>query len=124
MGAQPADPIVLSVPTQPQPQNAPELYLDLMKKVLTRALIASGRDRRTISPQGPKSWVLHHLNRLALHYDLEAVRLMRSSPRDYVESVHETMNRLEDAETMLGTRQLDQMQQCIVDVLTRNVPGD
>jgi O-methyltransferase len=49
---------------------------------------------------------------------------VQSSPADYLESGHEAGKRVEDAETMLGTRQLDQMQRCIQDVLERNVPGD
>src|SRR6201999_2172359 len=36
----------------------------------------------------------------------------------------EVANRVEDAETMLGTRQLDHMQQCIADVIERGVAGD
>lgn len=101
-----------------------ELYLDLMKKILTRALTANGVERHTIRPQGPKSWLLHYFNRAAGRYGLEAVRLKASCAEDYHESGHEANNRAEDAETMLGTRQLDHMQQCIVDVLRRNVPGD
>jgi hypothetical protein len=95
-----------------------------MKKILTRALTANGMERHTIWPHGPKSSLLYRFNRAASRYGLEAVRLTPSSAEDYLESGHEADNRVEDAETMLGTRQLDHMQQCIVDVLTRNIPGD
>jgi O-methyltransferase len=95
-----------------------------MKKVLTRALTANGLERHTIRPHGPKSLLLHHFNRAAARFGLEAVRLTPSHPQDYLESGHEARNRVEDAETMLGTRQLDHMQRCILDVLTRDVPGD
>lgn len=116
---------VYKVPgTQPLPRNPSEIYLDLMKKVLTRALLANGLERHTIIPHGPKSRLLCRFNRVAARFGLEAVRLAESSAEDYLESGHAAMNRVEDAETMLGTRQLDHMQQCIVDVLTRNVPGD
>jgi O-methyltransferase len=67
---------------------------------------------------------LHRFNRAAVRFGLEAVRLSPSCAEDYLESVCESENRVEDAETMLGTRQLDHMQRCIVDVLTRNIPGD
>jgi O-methyltransferase len=117
-------PIVLPVETLPGPRTAPELYLDLMKKILTRALTGKELERHTIRPWGPKSAILCRFNRLAARYGLEAVRLVRSSAQDYLESGHEAGNRVEDAETMLGTRQLDQMQRCIEDVLTRNIPGD
>jgi O-methyltransferase len=120
----PAAPVILSVDTQPKPRTPSELYLDLMKKVLTRALTANGMERHTIRPHGPKSRLLHGFNRAAARFGLEAVRLTPSSAEDYLESGHEARNRVEDAETMLGTRQLDHMQKCIVDVLTRNVPGD
>jgi O-methyltransferase len=118
------DPIVLSVHTQPKPQTPSELYLDLMKKILTRALTAKGIERHTIRPHRLESSLLDRFNRVASRFGLEAVRLTPSSPEDYLESGHEANNRVEDAETMLGTRQLDHMQQCIVDVLTRNIPGD
>jgi hypothetical protein len=117
-------PVILSVHTQPTPRDASELYLDLMKKVLTRALIATGMERHTILPHGPKSRFLCRFNRLAARYGLEAVRLKASSAEDYLESGNAASNRVEDAETMLGTRQLDSMQLCIVDVLNRNIPGD
>jgi O-methyltransferase len=118
------DPVILSVDIQPTPRTPPELYLDLMKKVLTRALLATGMERHTIRPRGPKSRLLSRLNRAIARFGLEAVRLTPSCAEDYLESGHEAGNRVEDAETMLGTRQLDHMQQCIVDVLTRGVPGD
>ena len=117
-------PVILSVQTHPTPRTPAELYLDLMKKVLTRALTATGMERHTIRPVGPKSWLLHHFNRAAARLSLETVRLTPSNAQNYLESGHEAGNRVEDAETMLGTRQLDHMQQCIVDVLNRNIPGD
>jgi len=117
-------PVVLSVHTQPKPRTPTELYLDLMKKVLTRALTANGMERHTIRPVGPKSWLLCRFNRLADRFGLEAVRLTPSCAEDYLESGYEATNRVEDAETMVGTRQLDHMQRCILDVLTRNIPGD
>jgi len=117
-------PAFLPVHTQPPPQDPAELYLDLMKRILTRALTANGLERHTIQPVGPKSRLLYHFNRLVRGVGLETVRLKPSCAEDYIESGHEATNRAEDAETMLGTRQLDHMQRCIVDVLTRNVPGD
>jgi O-methyltransferase len=114
----------LSVQTQPTPQSPVELYLDLMKKVLTRALTANGMERHTIQPVGPKSWLLHRFNQLAHRVGLEAVRLTPSCAEEYLESGDQARNRVEDAETMLGTRQLDHMQRCIADVLARNIPGD
>jgi len=95
-----------------------------MKKVLTRALTAKGMERHTVRPRGPKSRMVDKFNRMAGRFGLELVRLTPSSANDYLESGHEATNRVEDAETMLGTRQLDHMQRCIRDVLDRNTPGD
>lgn len=114
----------LGVHTEPTPRTPSELYLDLIKKVLTRSLIATGMERHTIHPHGPKSRLLSLFNNAIARFGLEAVQLTPSSAEDYLESGHEAGNRVEDAETMLGLRQLDHMQQCIVDVLNRGVPGD
>jgi hypothetical protein len=100
------------------------LYLDLLKKTLTRSLVAKGMERHTIAPLGPKSKLIHTFNRMAAGLGLEMVRLRKSTAEDYLESGHAATNRVEDAETMLGTRQLDHAQKCIVDVLKRNVAGD
>lgn len=101
-----------------------ELYLDLLKRILTRALIANDLERHTIVPAGPKSRVIHGLNRFAAHLKLEAVRLVKTTEEDYLESGHEACKRAESAETMLGLRQLEHVQECIVDVLQNGVPGD
>ena len=55
---------------------------------------------------------------------LQLVRVVPCAPRDYLESSHASRGRNEDAETILGTRQLDNMQACITDVIRRGVPGD
>jgi O-methyltransferase len=116
--------IAASIQTDPVPATLPELYLDLMKKLLTRAIVARRSERHTLLPRGPKSRLLCKINRLSNRFGLEFVRLVGSSEADYLESGHEASKRVEDAETMLGTRQLDQMQRCIDDVLRKSVPGD
>ena len=116
--------IASSVQTEPTPATPSELYLDLMKKLLTRAIVARRTERHTVRAEGTKSRALCQVNRVATRFGIECVRLVRCSPIDYLESGHEARRRVEDAETMLGTRQLDQMQRCIQDVLERDVPGD
>jgi O-methyltransferase len=116
--------MILSVRTEPTPRSPAELYLDVMKKVLTRALTANGLERHTIRPHGPKTRLLQRFNKAVAGMGLEIVRLTPSSAQDYLESGHEATNRVEDAETMLGTRQLDHMQRCTLDVLENNIPGD
>ena len=117
--------ISAAVDTFPRPESPEELYLDLLKKTLTRALVARPFERQTLRPSRP---LLRRFYRFlkprltARNYEL--VRLLRSDAQQYVESGNETKARAEDAETMLGTRQLDNMQACIADVVRRNVPGD
>jgi hypothetical protein len=88
-----------------------------MKIVLTRALTAKGLERHTILPGGPKSKLLHKINQVVATFGLELVRLVPSTSENYLESGHAETNRVEDAETMFGIRQLDNMQRWIVDVL-------
>jgi hypothetical protein len=78
--------------------SAAELYLDLLKKTLTRTLFGDG----SLHPFDP------HESRHA--YD----PVLRSEGRDWPA----------EGETMIGLHRLDNLQACIVDVLERGVPGD
>ena len=108
-----AAPVILSVHTQPTPRDPAELYLDLMKKVLTRALIAKGMERHTISPHGPKSWLLYRFNHLAARFGLEAVRLTASSAEDYLESGNAARNRNYKSNCKLFKVQMPHSKPCI-----------
>src|SRR4051794_38648061 len=110
------------IKTETSPRTSEELYLDLLKKILTRALIANEFERHTVLPVGPKSRLVHRLNRSAA-CRFEVVRLVHTSAVNYLESGHEAAFRMESAETMLGLRQLGHMERCIVDVLREGVPG-
>lgn len=103
---------------------AAELYLDIMKGALTRALFTTGIERHTVRPRGPKSRLIAVLNAVISRFDVEIVRLYRSTADDYLESGHEATNRAEDAESMLGRRQFDNMHRCVQDVLRHSVAGD
>lgn len=97
-----------------------ELYLDLLKKTLTRA-IAPGQVERLafygpgLRP-GAKRWLLNRLGSRGLTVvtttaiDPEA----RAEGRDWPV----------DAETMVGLRRLDNLQLCLTDVVAAGVPGD
>ena len=118
-------PIVMRVVTAPEPSTTAELYLDLMKRTLTRAVMAKPRERHTLSARAPGKRHLIEAAQAVLGWrSLELVRTIRCTEADYVESGHAAANRAEDADTMLGTRQLDQMQAAITDVVQRQVPGD
>jgi O-methyltransferase len=120
-----AHPIGARVKTLPAPQTPAEMYLDLLKKALTRALVAKPRERHRFIPTVPlRRMLAGRLQGVLRSANLELVRLIRTEPEDYLESGHMAESRVEDAETMLGLRQLDNMQACVVDVLRNEVPGD
>ena len=117
--------ISIDVRTEPEPKSANEMYLDLLKRTLSRVLGAKRHERHTIFPG--RRWLrfLSQVVRTMLApWGLELVRLIETGPDDYLESGDAACNRAEDAETMLGAHQLDQMQLCINDVLDHDVPGD
>jgi len=80
----------------PDTHRAAELYLDLLKKCLTRLLFP---DR-------------------SLHHDLATTS--RQSPADRKEG----RDWPTEAETMIGLRRLDNLQACVVSVIENEVPGD
>ncbi|MBA2246157.1 MAG: class I SAM-dependent methyltransferase [Gemmatimonadetes bacterium] len=97
-----------------------ELYLDLMKRVLTR----SGFE----SDYGPIH--LRKGSTRALVPTL-GLRLLRRSGFDlrrrvYVDAAARAEGRdwPSEAETMVGLRRLDHLQGCIADILSKDVPGD
>lgn len=103
--------------------TAEALYLDLLKKCLTR--YAFGETYRTVNwSQGglwhalsnPIQKVLSFLTsrRLALAYRVPFDPVARAEGRDWPV----------EAETMIGLRRLDNLQYCITNILRQGVPGD
>jgi O-methyltransferase len=103
-----------------RPAVAPELYLDLLKKCLTRSLFGEGH-----VPVVPRRGTAKHLlfrpvRRWLAGKDMEVIRHLpfdeatRAEGRDWPA----------EAETMAGLRRLDNLQWCVTDVLRRGVPGD
>jgi Macrocin-O-methyltransferase (TylF) len=74
--------------------DARDLYLDLMKRVLTNSIY----EDPNVGPWQPPRYS----------------RELRLEGRDWPR----------DAHTMIGTKRLDNLQRCVEDVLLRNVPGD
>lgn len=102
-----------------------DLYLDLLERTITRAVLARSVERHTWRPGFPVKRQLVALMKWACSLaGLEVVRLVKTTPEDYLESGHAARNRAEDAESMVGTLQFDSMQACIADVVANNVPGD
>ncbi|MDQ6705028.1 MAG: TylF/MycF family methyltransferase, partial [Acidobacteriota bacterium] len=109
--------------THNPPGDAAELYLELIKKVLTRSAFPH-EYRPLLSPASADS----HISRLAhlylgallakLHFGL--YRRTRIDPAKRAQGTDWPA----EAETMAGTKRLDQVHSCIKDVLASNVPGD
>jgi O-methyltransferase len=117
----PAEPVASAVKTAPVPQTPEELYVDLLKKTLTRAQVAGRVERRPPESNGLiRNAAFAFLNR----HGFEMVKLVPSNADSYTEPVYKDEARVPGAETMVGLKQLDNVQFCVTDVLRRKVPGD
>lgn len=121
-----AAPIAVAVKTAPTPSSPEELYLDLLKKTLTRAQTVGRYARHTPEARGPlESYLYSAANSILGAGRFEMVELLPSNPLGYLEGGGVNLQmRQDDAETMVGTRQLDNIQFCITDVMKRKIPGD
>ena len=110
-----------NAPTATPDVDTPEaLYLDLMKKCLTR--YAFGEHYHSLDfPAGTLRRALYHPFRsLLATRRLEIVKRMSHDARIRAEGEDWPA----DAETMIGLKRLDNIQRCVTDVLRRRVPGD
>lgn len=105
------------VPRHP-PETPEELYLDLLKKSLTRYLFAETEPRSRFQE------LRHRAMRTASaqlgRFGHGVPQRVQSNPADRAEG----RDWPADAETMIGLRRLDNLQDCVVDVLERDIPGD
>jgi len=121
----PAVSIASTVRTNPQPRTPEELYLDLLKKTLTRAQVASRYEYHTLELHSRINRLVYRLAKPLLHdRGVELVRVTASDAEAYMNAGYENDERRENGETMVGLRQLDNVQLCVADVLRRKVPGD
>ena len=101
-------------------RTAAELYLDLLKKCLTRYLFGE-----EYVPVVPKQATLQRLlfqpirGALATR-DLQVVRRAPFDPQTRAEGRDWPAT----AESMIGLRRLENLERCVIDVLRRGVPGD
>jgi hypothetical protein len=110
---------------QPDPRTPEELYLDLVKRALTRTLTSRTLERHTLEPRGGvRRMISGAIGAVLGPLHMELVRVRPCGPNDYLESGHAALNRVEDAETMVGTRQLDNMQACVTAVIRDRIAGD
>jgi O-methyltransferase len=97
-----------------------ELYLDLLKKCLTRALFPE-----SYRPALPAKGLL----RTAFYAPVRKLLAVRGLTLGRLERFDDEARSVGadwpiEAETMIGLRRLDNLQECITDVLRRGVPGD
>ena len=104
-------------PGEFRPRDTPqELYLDAMKRILTRY----GLEDRYVPLIRPQSRVGRLIapflkgDYLPLFWQLPFDPAVREAGKDWPRN----------AETMIGMKRLDNLQDCVTDVIRRNVPGD
>ena len=106
------------------PSTAPELYLDLLKKCLTRYAFPERRRPPWRSPlkkwHGFKWYVYQLIGDILARQNLEIVKKI---PFDPDERMHGE-DWPAEAETMIGLKRLDNLQNCIEDAMRSGVPGD
>lgn len=102
------------------PESSPELYLDLLKKCLTRYLFLE-RWRLVQPPRRTLSHLVHNavekllaLGGYALVRRVSIEPEVRAQARDWPP----------EAETMIGLAGLDNLQHCVTEVIRNKVPGD
>lgn len=94
-----------------------ELYLDLLKKCLTRSIFG---ERFRPLPRDNNDLFVKTVGKLLASKNLEIVRSAEFDPATRAEG----LDCPADAETMIGLRRLQNLQDCITDVLANNIKGD
>lgn len=104
----------------PTGNGVQDLYLDLLKKCLTRLLFPE-QYRLILPPESRlRRTVWRGAQRFLARFGLDLVQ--RGRPDCSVRE--EGLDWPASAETMVGLKRLDNLQNCIVDVLRKGVPGD
>jgi O-methyltransferase len=111
---------VQSPATHGAQEQLAELYLDLLKKCLTRYAMGENSVRHEF-PKGTLRRTLFAPIKRAL--SSRGIELVRATPFDPA-SRAEGKDWPRDAETMIGLKRLDNIQACVTDVVRRGVPGD
>lgn len=94
-----------------------ELYLDLLKKCLTRSIF--GEKYRAL-PADHNNLLLKTVGKWLANQDLQIVRAAKFDRR----AREEGLDWPEEGETMIGLKRLQNLQECITGVIQQNVPGD
>ena len=97
--------------------SAAELYLDLLKKCLTRSIF--GEKYRSL-PANTNNLLLKSVGKWLANQDLQIVRAAKFDQH----AREEGLDWPEEGETMIGLKRLQNLQDCITGVVQQNVPGD
>jgi O-methyltransferase len=103
-----------------EPITSEALYLDLLKRCLTRYAFREAYEPVRGPPAGLRRLAYDAIRGAVASRGIELVRRTRFDP----EARAEGRDWPPEAETMIGLRRLDHLQQCICEVLERDVPGD
>lgn len=98
-------------------QSPTELYLDLLKKCLTRSIF--GEKYRSL-PADNNNLLLKTVGKWLANQDLQIVRAAKFDQH----AREEGLDWPEEGETMIGLKRLQNLQDCITAVVQQNVPGD
>jgi O-methyltransferase len=102
-------------------RTAAELYLDLLKGCLTRSVVGGEDYVPAVPPRGTvKHQLFEPVRKWLAAKDMEVIRHLPFNPEVRAEG----RDWPAEAETMIGLRRLDNLQDCVIDVLRRGVPGD
>jgi O-methyltransferase len=104
--------------------TAQRLYLELLKRVLTRTIVYEKYVPMDISVYGPTNKVYKVLFPfLKRIFQKKGLEIVRSFKPDW-SSREQGRDWPPEAETMVGLKRLNNVQECLTDVLRSGVPGD
>lgn len=103
------------------PASDASLYLDLLKRTLTRT--GFGEAYRPFTVSSKRRFVFPFYAALYFVLSRFGIEMMEREPFDPAARAT-GRDRPVDAETMIGLRRLDNLQACIEDVLNQGIPGD
>jgi O-methyltransferase len=108
------------------PEIAAQLYLDLLKKSLTRYILSDTLPYRPMVRPffrvHPLAWAAYPMvDRLTTALGL---KLFRHAPFVAEKRADGSDGCPPEADTMIGLKRLDNLQYCITEVLRKNIPGD
>jgi O-methyltransferase len=101
-------------------QSPQELYLDLMKKCLTRLLFPEKYSRIMRPATLPRRIAWRCLQPVLARFQVDVVQRVPADPLARKEGLDWPV----EAETMIGLKRLNNLEACIIDVIRRGIPGD